>query len=162
VNTLRVDFITDSSPYASLLVMPSIRLQNGNFQQRNHIVARLLVQGFVLALTLGFGWWGLVALGNHTLALETNSSLSAGRYPTDVIECPVPRSPAKGSAQEAGVTGVSKNGRGCLAKVWPHTTNLAQAGCWTCRESAPRRELEKDKSPLRISEITSSSKHFGE
>src|SRR3712207_8466082 len=80
VNKPTVEFIADSSPCVSLVGMGSVRLQNGSFQRRNHIVVRLLVHGFVLALVLGFGWRGLVAIGRHTLALETNpSSLTAGQ-----------------------------------------------------------------------------------
>ena len=102
--------------------MCSARLQeNGRFrgrhlkEQRDHIVSRLLVQGSALVLVLIFGWWGIVVLGSHTLALETNS-LTVERYPTYVVGCPVPEKPEKGSAQ----VGVSR-GKDCSAKARPHT-----------------------------------------
>jgi hypothetical protein len=125
--------------------MPSVRLQNDTFQRRhlkeprNHIVVRLLVQCFVLALVLGLGWQGVVVVGSQTLASETNSSLTAGRYPTDGVECPVPRAPEKGSAQEAGIAGVINKGGHCSAKVWPHTTTSRQPGAGLA-ERAHRRE----------------------
>jgi hypothetical protein len=112
--------------------MCSARLQeNGRFrgrhlkEQRDHIVSRLLVQGSLLALVLMFGWWGIVLLGSHTLALEleTNSP-TAGRYPTYVVECPVPETLKKGSAQ----ADVGKKGKDCSAKAWPHTTTSRQPG----------------------------------
>ncbi len=128
VNKPTVEFIADSSPCAFLVGMSSVLLQNGSFQRRNHIVGRLLVQGFVLALVLGLWWQGLVAVGSHAVASETNASLAAGRYPPEGVECPVPRAPEKGSAQEAGVVGLRKNGRDCTAKVWPHTTTSREPG----------------------------------
>jgi len=143
--------------------MCSTRLQeHGSFrgrylkEQRDHIVSRLLVQGSALALVLMFGWWGIVVLGSHTLALETNSP-TAGRCPTYVVECPLAETLKKSSAQaDVG------RGKDCSAKAWPHThtTTSRQPGAGPA-EQAHRVDSQREaQSPANFRELHPSSAPF--
>ena len=57
-------------------------------RQRARIVGRLLAQGAVSVAVLASGWWGMAALGAHTLASEDGPS-AAVRPPVYVAGCPV-------------------------------------------------------------------------
>jgi hypothetical protein len=78
-----------------------------------------------MVLVMALGWWGMVTLGNSTLAAQSDS-LTAQQDPIYVAGCPVPAPLEKSSAQEEG----GDQGRGCTEEGSspPITTRQPGAG----------------------------------
>ena len=58
-------------------------------RRRARILASLLAQGVVLVALLASVWWGVYALGAHTLASEEGHSAEAWLRPVYMGGCPV-------------------------------------------------------------------------
>jgi hypothetical protein len=123
-------FIADSSPYVPLLGVSDTRLDNGYYQAsyhkepRLHLVLRLVAQGFVVVLVLG--WWGMTTLGSHTLASESDSP-AAMAEPIYVGGCPVADTPEKSSEKSSAQGGVGKGG-GCSEEGISHPISSRRPG----------------------------------
>ena len=106
----------------------STHLETSRFQasqheeQRNHVVLRLLAEGSVMVLVMALGWWGMVTLGNSTLASQSDS-LTAEQDPIYVAGCPVP-APLEKSSARGGVG----EGRGCSHEGSTHPIASRQPG----------------------------------
>ena len=94
-------FIRDSSSCVPLL--SATRLDNGSPQasrlkaRRLHTVVRLLAEGLGVGLVMALGWWGMMTLGSHSLASESDSLAEMGD-PIYVAVCPVAETLEKSSA----------------------------------------------------------------
>ena len=80
-------------------------------RRRARIVGRLLAQGAALVAVLASGWWGVSALGAHTVASE------ASRRPVYVAGCPLSNTLEK-----------SQRGVGCSQEGASHPITSRQPG----------------------------------
>ena len=102
------EFIAGSSPCVSLPGMSALRLDEVSSKVSHHqgrpkrIVLSLSAQGSILVLFLAFGWWGIMTLGSHSLASQTDS-LGAMGEPVYVAGCPVAASTPETSSAGGGV-----------------------------------------------------------
>jgi hypothetical protein len=75
-----------------------------------------------MVLVMALGWWGMVTLGNSTLAAQSDS-LTAQQDPIYVAGCPVP-APLEKSSARGGVG----EGRGCSHEGSTHPITSRQPG----------------------------------
>jgi hypothetical protein len=75
-----------------------------------------------MVLVMALGWWGMVTLGNSTLAAQSDS-LTAQQDPIYVAGCPVPAPLEKSSAR-----GDVGEGAGCSHEGSTHPITSRQPG----------------------------------
>ena len=109
-----------------------------------------------MVLIMALGWWGMVTLGNSTLAAQSDS-LTVQQDPIYVAGCPVP-DPLEKSSRRGGV----EEGKGCSEEVLSHLINTSRRprGGLEGHALAGERQTEDKLSP-RTSE-NMSSRHSGE
>jgi hypothetical protein len=119
-------FIRDSSSCVPLLSVRATRLDNASLQashlkeRRLHTVVRLLAGDGGVVLVMALGWWGMMALGSHSLASESDSLAERGD-PIYVAGCPVADRLKKSTA------GVDV-GKGCSKEGSSHPITSRQPG----------------------------------
>jgi hypothetical protein len=75
-------------------------------ERRLHTVVRLLAEGGVV-LVMALGWWGMMTIGSHSLASESDS-LAEMVDPIYVAGCPVADTLEKSTAGVGAGKGCSK------------------------------------------------------
>jgi hypothetical protein len=153
--------IRDSSSCVPLLGVSATRLDNASLQashlkeRRLHTVVGLLAEGLGVVLVMALGWWGMMTLGSHSLASESDS-LTAERDPIYVGGCRVPaplqKSPARGGVGE---------GRGCTEEGSSHPITPRQPGVGLGGRGHGAERQRNDRVPPRTSEKGPST-HSGE
>jgi hypothetical protein len=119
-------FIRDSSSCVPLLGVSATQLDNASLQanhlkeRRLHTVVRLLAEGLVVVLVIALGWWGIMTLGSHSLASESDSLAERGD-PIYIAGCRVDDTLKKSSAG-GGV------GKGCTKEGSSHPITSRQPG----------------------------------
>ena len=115
-------------------------------EQRKHVVLRLLAEGSVVVVVMALGWWGMVTLGNSTLAAHSDS-LTAQQDPIYVAGCPVP-APLEKSSARGGVG----EGRGCSHEGSTHPITSRQPGVGLGGRGHGAERQRDDRVPSRTSE----------
>jgi hypothetical protein len=108
-----------------------------------------------MVLVMALGWWGMVTLGNSTLAAQSDS-LTAQQDPIYVAGCPVP-DPLEKNLARGGVG----EGRGCSHEGSTHPMTSRQPGVGLGGQAHGAERQRDDRVPPRTSE-NSTSKTLGE
>jgi hypothetical protein len=109
-----------------------------------------------MVLVMALGWWGMVTLGNSTLAAQSDSLTAAQQDPIYVAGCavldPLEKSLARGGVGE---------GRGCSHEGSTHPIISRQPGVGLGGQAHGAERQRDDRVPPRTSE-NAPSRHLGE